>query len=103
MLPRKRTLAIWTLLCQLTNVPMARDSFRREPMTMYKVWVGAVLICCTVFGTSARCAASLAPLDELTAPVALYPDALLAQVLTCATSPGQVTEMYAWLQQISGV
>jgi hypothetical protein len=41
----------------------------------------------------------LAPLEQLLAPVALYPDALLAQVLTSATSPGQVTEMNAWLQQ----
>jgi hypothetical protein len=41
----------------------------------------------------------LAPLQQLVAPVALYPDALLAQVLTCATSPGQVTEMNTWLQQ----
>jgi Protein of unknown function (DUF3300) len=41
----------------------------------------------------------LAPLEQLLAPVALYPDALLAQVLTSATSPGQVTEMYSWLQQ----
>jgi hypothetical protein len=65
----------------------------------YRVWVGAVLVCCSVFGTAALSAASLAPLEELTAPVALYPDALLAQVLTCSTSPGQVTEMYAWLQQ----
>ena len=41
----------------------------------------------------------LAPLEQLLSPVALYPDALLAQVLTSATSPGQVTEMYSWLQQ----
>ena len=43
----------------------------------------------------------LPPLDQLVAPVALYPDALLAQVLTCATSPGQVTEMNTWVQQNS--
>jgi len=41
----------------------------------------------------------LAPLEQLLAPVALNPDPLLAQVLTSATSPGQVTEMYSWLQQ----
>jgi hypothetical protein len=41
----------------------------------------------------------LAPLEQLLSPVALYPDPLLAQVLTSATSPGQVTEMYNWLQQ----
>jgi Protein of unknown function (DUF3300) len=42
---------------------------------------------------------ALSALDQLLAPVALYPDPLLAQVLTSATSPGQVTEMSKWLQQ----
>ncbi|BBP95793.1 membrane protein [Burkholderia sp. SFA1] len=35
-------------------------------------------------------------LDALTAPVALYPDALLAQVLMASTYPSQVTEAQAW-------
>jgi hypothetical protein len=43
--------------------------------------------------------AALSSLDQLLAPVALYPDPLLAQVLTSATSPGQVTEMSKWLAQ----
>ena len=33
------------------------------------------------------------------APVALYPDALLAQTLTCATSPLQVLDITKWLEQ----
>jgi len=37
-------------------------------------------------------------MDQLLAPVALYPDALLAQVLACATSPEQVTQVNQWLQ-----
>ena len=37
-------------------------------------------------------------MDKLLAPVALYPDALLAQVLTCATSPDQVRQVQQWLQ-----
>jgi Protein of unknown function (DUF3300) len=41
----------------------------------------------------------LSPLEELLAPVALYPDALLAQTLTCATSPQQVIEIAKWLEQ----
>ena len=39
-----------------------------------------------------------AALDKLLAPVALYPDALLAQVLTASTSPEQVKEFNAWLK-----
>jgi hypothetical protein len=78
---------------------------------MQRSWVGVILACCAVLGTVAAqtpvpapAPASppvpqFAPLEQLLAPIALYPDALLAQVLTCATSPGQVTEMNTWLQQ----
>jgi len=38
-------------------------------------------------------------MDRLLAPIALYPDALLAQVLACASSPQQVTEVNKWLEQ----
>ncbi|RPJ50179.1 MAG: DUF3300 domain-containing protein, partial [Acidobacteria bacterium] len=36
-------------------------------------------------------------LDQLLAPIALYPDSLLAQVLACSSSPEQVTEVNKWL------
>jgi len=42
---------------------------------------------------------TLDPLEQLLAPVALYPDALLAQVLTASTSPQQATEVNTWVQQ----
>jgi hypothetical protein len=37
-------------------------------------------------------------LDKLLGPIALYPDPLLAQVLACASSPEQVTEVSGWLK-----
>jgi hypothetical protein len=37
-------------------------------------------------------------LDKLMGPIALYPDPLLAQVLACASSPEQVTDVSAWLK-----
>src|SRR5215831_17761792 len=37
-------------------------------------------------------------LDSLLAPVALYPDALLAQILQCAQDPPKVTEFDQWLK-----
>ena len=40
-------------------------------------------------------------LDAMLAPIALYPDALLAQVLACAASPQQVTDVNKWLKQNS--
>ena len=38
---------------------------------------------------------------QLVAPIALYPDALVAQILTAATYPVQVVEAGRWLQQNS--
>lgn len=74
---------------------------------MKQVWVGVIFACCAALGAASAQNAQppasanppLPPLEQLLAPVALYPDPLLAQVLTSATSPGQVTEMNNWLQQ----
>jgi hypothetical protein len=43
-------------------------------------------------------------LDKLLAPIALYPDALLGQMLLCATNPGRVGALAEWLssQQAKG-
>src|SRR5205823_3618709 len=43
----------------------------------------------------------LAPnqLDSLVAPVALYPDALLSQVLVASTYPTEIAEANQWLSQ----
>ena len=38
-------------------------------------------------------------LQQLVAPIALYPDALVAQILAAATCPDQVVEADRWLQQ----
>ncbi len=42
-------------------------------------------------------------LDNLVAPIALYPDALVAQILGAATYPDQVSAANAWLHQNSGL
>src|SRR5258708_37987135 len=38
-------------------------------------------------------------LQELVAPIALYPDALIAQILAAATYPDQIVESEKWIQQ----
>src|ERR1700682_5735952 len=38
-------------------------------------------------------------LQQLVAPIALYPDALLAQILAAATYPNQIVEADRWMQQ----
>lgn len=51
----------------------------------------------------AQAGSALAPeyLDKLLAPVALYPDQLLAQMLLCAGDARKVGELSAWLKQSS--
>lgn len=40
-----------------------------------------------------------AQVDQLTAPIALYPDQLLFQILLCSTSPFQVSQLNDWLKK----
>ena len=42
-------------------------------------------------------------LDRLVAPIALYPDSLVAQVLTASTFPQQIGEAEGWMQQNAGM
>jgi hypothetical protein len=42
-------------------------------------------------------------LDQLLAPVALYPDSLLAQITTAATNPQEILDVDNWLQQNQGL
>ena len=46
-------------------------------------------------------AASLTPeqLDSLVAPIALYPDELVSQILVACSYPLEVVQAYQWLQQ----
>ena len=45
-------------------------------------------------------ALSAAQLEQMLAPIALYPDALLAQILAASTYPAQVTAADQWVQQM---
>ena len=51
----------------------------------------------------ARAAYSRAELDQMLAPIALYPDPLLSQILMAATSPGEVAEAARWSRAHPGV
>ena len=52
----------------------------------------------TVSGQSKTAAPKTADLDQLLASIALYPDSLLAQMLVCATKPGDVVALNGWLK-----
>jgi hypothetical protein len=45
-----------------------------------------------------RAEAAQNDIDTLLAPIALYPDALLAQILMCAADPGSVRRLDEWLK-----
>jgi hypothetical protein len=47
--------------------------------------------------SAAKPAATPDTLDRLLAPIALYPDQLLAQMLLCASNPGKVAALGEWL------
>jgi hypothetical protein len=44
-----------------------------------------------------------ADLDNLVAPIALYPDSLIAQILGAATFPYELTDAVVWLKNNSGL
>jgi uncharacterized protein DUF3300 len=93
-------------------------------MTMYKSILASVLSLSLLFGpfsygtvevyarqaqpqdVSAEQAAPLIPndqLDSLVAPIALYPDPLLSQVLVASTYPLEIIQLQQWIQKNSSL
>ena len=76
--------------------------------SMAKSMIAAVMVLLVACGSPARNqtaqqTAVAAPLptgtlDQLLAPIALYPDQLLAQILMSASNPSKVTELGKWLK-----
>jgi Protein of unknown function (DUF3300) len=61
--------------------------------------ISATLVLFVACGTSARPQTPpTGTLDQTLAPIALYPDSLLAQMLMSATDPGKVVELDKWLK-----
>jgi len=60
-----------------------------------------------LLGASSLLSAQAGPtpeeLDQLLAPVALYPDALLSQITTASTNPQEILDVHAWLQENPGL
>jgi hypothetical protein len=42
-------------------------------------------------------------LDQIVAPIALYPDNLIAQILTASTDPSEIVEADRWVQEKYGL
>src|SRR5271154_737711 len=56
-----------------------------------------------LYGQGAYAPLDAPGLDQLVAPIALYPDALVAQVLTASTYPQQVNDANNWAHQNAGL
>src|SRR5262245_15744377 len=82
---------------------------RTRLRTSFYASIGAVLRAALMFlaitvlrSETARAQAfGMEELDSLTAPIALYPDTLLAQVLIASTYPAEVAQAGQWAQQNS--
>ena len=61
----------------------------------------AAFVALSVIGQEPPSAQTLSPqqLDDLVAPIALYPDNLLSQIMVASTYPLEVVEAQQWLQQ----
>src|SRR5258705_8613735 len=66
-----------------------------------------VVLCCSLaFATGAFAQAAPLPSEQdqqLVAPIALYPDSLVAQILAASTNPTEIVQAWRWMQQHSGL
>ena len=60
--------------------------------------LGAALLIASGSASPTQSVPSAADLDNLLAPVALYPDQLLAPMLVCAGNPGKVAALSEWMR-----
>src|SRR5580658_2964992 len=91
--PTKKEFRRWTgqsltaVLCVLSLAPADTAVYARQPQQQ---------------DASADQAAAMIPndqLDSLVAPIALYPDPLLSQVLVASTYPLEIIQLQQWLEK----
>jgi hypothetical protein len=82
--------------------PMRIETGRRLTTRMIATTAVLFVACGSPHGELAARAQTARPptgsLEEMLAPIALYPDSLLAQMLMSATDPAKVTELDKWLK-----
>jgi hypothetical protein len=87
----KRVNIVWTAILLVGSLGMIWRGLAEAP------WAKARASQQTQ-GTAAKPASfSAGDIDRLLAPIALYPDQLLAQILVCASDPAKVKELNAWV------
>jgi len=95
---RAAAIAAALLGCALTAAPAAAQTWSTAPATGAQTWPAAPV---PPGDPSAAAAPRYTPaqLDQMLAPLALYPDDLLGQILMAATYPLEIVEADRWLQQ----
>jgi hypothetical protein len=69
----------------------------RTPLALTASAIAALVLLVSTVSAQTKPAAKPEELDTLLAPIALYPDQLLAQMLLCAATPGDVKALNGWL------
>ena len=64
-------------------------------------WLGAIALSASMANAQTDPFPKPEDLDRLLAPIALYPDLLLAQMLLCATNPDHIVALNGWLTTYS--
>jgi hypothetical protein len=99
--------SVWPFFVPLINVlhlQPKEGNIMKVNRFLWRSLIGLLVVMMVPFGalsqereTSSK-AFSEAQLDQMLAPIALYPDALMAQILLAATFPDQVAEADTWLK-----
>lgn len=96
---RRLALTILVLAAALGLASAAQENSITVGGVQYPVGAGAPSPPPVSGGPSAQAPASQAQLEQMVAPIALYPDSLVAQILIASTYPVQVVQAYQWLQR----
>ena len=72
---------------------------KRMPVMLASVWVAVLVLLSPLVAQAEDKTFSEAELDQMMAPIALYPDSLLAQILMAATYPADVAEAVTWSEK----
>jgi hypothetical protein len=84
----------------MQNLPLACSGWRRCATLLLVLLFGTTFV---VAQESDSKAPSTEELNQLVAPIALYPDSLLAQVLMASTYPLEIVEASRWLEANPGL
>jgi len=94
--------AVTLVLCAgfLPSITPGRDV---QPYSMIGTKIPTTIVVSAVVKQQGPAAYTAEALDKLVAPVALYPDPLLAQVLPASTYPVEVVQASKWMRQHRGM